>query len=596
MDKDLENEFERRRQECLYLILESDHRFKIVVAGAGTGKTYTFKQMLLRNPGENVVLTFINNLANDMAKDLGDLAEVRTFHSYCRKLLHKLPSEGINSNFYFFPKLDQVVLSDSEVFYSKVQGNKSLPTDIYQKAFQSLIENDGRIEFFLQRANYYNAVGFDDSVYRVLCCFRKNPNVIPTLNQLILDEYQDFNALEVEFINLMEGKNPTLIVGDDDQAIYDFRYASPSYLRKKANSPNFKRFNLPFCSRCTEVIVHATNTAIQKANTLGLLAERVEKDYICYLPDKKNDSQNYPRIVHAECSTHNSRSPYISMYIERAIRQIPIEEVKQSLAEGYPLALVAGPSHYLRQIYDYLKDKFPNVIYQTSPDMSLVPLDGYMCLMKDDMSNLGWRVILGTKAPELLPRILKQNTETNIIELIDDGFRQEHQRRLQKLHTLIQGENSLTLPEIKELEVYFEMPCEKIIRYINGTTQQDSEDITTALDCDELFHNDNPVVRLTTYNGCKGLSAGFTFITGLEEGTFPKHNYGLTDTEICQFIVAMTRTRKECHLVSTRNFAGNWTRPSVFLGWIPCDIRTSITVNKDYFSNPISAANPGTPY
>jgi superfamily I DNA/RNA helicase len=575
---------EQDRQKHLDLIIESHHRYKIIVAGAGTGKTYTFKQLLLKNLGVNVVLTFINNLANDIVRDIGSLAEARTFHSYCRKLLHKLPLQGIDSRFHFFPKLGKVIESDAKVLYV----NSEPPAEAdFQEAFQSLIEDDGRIEFFLQRADYYNAVGFDDSVYRVLCSLRNDPNSIPVLNQLILDEYQDFNALEVGFITLMEGKSPTLIVGDDDQAIYNFKHASPDYLRRKAKSSFFKRFDLPFCSRCTEVIVKATNSVIQKACSVGLLTGRLDKDYVCYIPDKKSDNLKYPKIVHAECSTHNSRSPYISMYIERTIRQIPPEEAKQSIAEGYPLALVVGPSHYLKQIYEYfqsVKDDFPNVIYLTSPDMSLVPLDGYMCLLQDDMSNLGWRIILEVEIPELLPDLLKRSSNANIINLIDNNFRQKHQQHLQRLLVLKQNKDGLSLSEKNELENYFKMTCDEILSYISRITQQDSDDIETDLGCHDSSPDDRPVVRLTTYNGCKGLSAGFTFVTGLEEGVFPRNNSSPTDTEVCQFIVAMTRTRKECHLISTRNFAGNWTKSSVFLGWIPNDSMTAITANKNYFA------------
>lgn len=55
------------------------------MAGPGTGKTYTFGQ-IFRNSGEGeyLALTFIRKLKIDMAAELEELAEVKTFHEYCR--------------------------------------------------------------------------------------------------------------------------------------------------------------------------------------------------------------------------------------------------------------------------------------------------------------------------------------------------------------------------------------------------------------------------------------------------------------------------------------------------------------------------------
>ena len=96
---------EKDRKMCLERILESNAKHKLIIAGAGTGKSFTFKCLLKKNGGSNLALTFINALASDMAKDLGELAEARTFHSFCRKLLHKLPPDGVDHQFHFFPKL-----------------------------------------------------------------------------------------------------------------------------------------------------------------------------------------------------------------------------------------------------------------------------------------------------------------------------------------------------------------------------------------------------------------------------------------------------------------------------------------------------------
>ncbi len=194
------------------------------------------------------------------------------------------------------------------------------------------------------------------------------------------------------------------------------------------------------------------------------------------------------------------------------------------------------------------------------------------------------------EAPELLPSVLKETAkgQSAIPDLVIDKFKHEHQQRLRMLLTLRLDENALTSLEKSDLESYFAMPIEQILKYIkymNKATQPDLGDIESILPDQEGPENGHPIIRLTTYSGCKGLSAGFTFVTGLEEGVFPKMNSSPTDTEVCQFIVALTRTHKECHLVSSGRFATNWNKPSVFIDWIPRDAVMRTIANKDYFAS-----------
>jgi ATP-dependent DNA helicase UvrD/PcrA len=61
----------------------------LVVAGPGTGKTTLFKALLEAESGpadQKLILTFINNLASELRRDLATLGEVFTFHSFCHRL------------------------------------------------------------------------------------------------------------------------------------------------------------------------------------------------------------------------------------------------------------------------------------------------------------------------------------------------------------------------------------------------------------------------------------------------------------------------------------------------------------------------------
>ncbi|MBU4387772.1 hypothetical protein KJ644_04900, partial [Candidatus Dependentiae bacterium] len=109
------------REEYLDRILQSESEKKIIVAGPGTGKTYTFGQLLKEKAsGNNIAMTFINGLVNDMSSSLGAYAEVRTFHSYCKMVLHKLLG-GVT----MAPYLDKIIESDA--VYLELSYNNILP-------------------------------------------------------------------------------------------------------------------------------------------------------------------------------------------------------------------------------------------------------------------------------------------------------------------------------------------------------------------------------------------------------------------------------------------------------------------------------------
>ena len=77
--------------------------------------------------------------------------------------------------------------------------------------------------------------------------------------------------------------------------------------------------------------------------------------------------------------------------------------------------------------------------------------------------------------------------------------------------------------------------------------------------------------------GCKGLSAGHVIIVGANDGSIPKNPRNIGDVEIAQFMVALTRTRKQCHIVSNKwhiapKIKGVYQQPyvkTIFMKWIP---------------------------
>jgi len=566
----------KARAECLDRILATNSRRQVIVAGPGTGKTYTFKRLLQKVSGDCLAITFLNALANDMSEELGDLADTRTFHSFCRKLLHWIPSDGITADFYLFPKLEQIVARDALAFGNS-DGSES---GYYGHAFHALIEDDGRIDFFLERASFYNAVGFDDSVYRILREFRNDSQMIPAYDQVVVDEYQDFNPLEVEFITHLESKSPIMIVGDDDQAIYDFKAASPRYLRQKAADSSFERHDLPYCSRCTSVVVEACNGFIKEAVRQGKLQGRIDKEYRCYTPDKETDSKKYPQLIHAHCSVNTKRAPYIARYIEGIARSVSDDDIQASIKERYPLALIIGPSHYLQQIYLYLAERFENVVYKQRQSAEVTLFDAYRILLNDESANLGWRIITWLENSAASDELLLTTTEqgTDLYRHLDPDQRAEHLANLEPLRAIMNG-HSIGHDATSALEKRLGLTIEQLVSELVVNLEDEADDPEAST----KVSDEHPEIWLTTYNGCKGMSAGFTFVVGLEDGVLPRMPEKVIENEIRQFVVALTRTRKECHLISTGRFGALQCRPSIFLKWVPDTCITVVRVDKNYF-------------
>jgi len=76
------------------------------------------------------------------------------------------------------------------------------------------------------------------------------------------------------------------------------------------------------------------------------------------------------------------------------------------------------------------------------------------------------------------------------------------------------------------------------------------------------------------------------FIVGVHENELPKNAVDIKDLEICKFLVSLTRTRKQCHLLTAFRFSGAAKRPSIFIRWVPDAIKRVVKINKDYWGNP----------
>jgi len=95
---------------------------------------------------------------------------------------------------------------------------------------------DIKIKNYKRDNNIYE---FNDIILMAISLVRDNPNVRlelkDTYREILIDEYQDTNDLQEEFISLIANNN-VYMVGDIKQAIYRFRNANPYIFKEKYNS------------------------------------------------------------------------------------------------------------------------------------------------------------------------------------------------------------------------------------------------------------------------------------------------------------------------------------------------------------------------
>jgi superfamily I DNA/RNA helicase len=535
-------EHKKRLNEATSEIIKSIHPKKIVMAGPGTGKTTGFLRLLEDRKFDKercLVFTFLGVLKKDLEQKLESMAKIFTLHGYCNYLLKKFPQlcEGITSCFFVLPALPEIIKEDWEIL-----AGSDAPD--FNKNFQSSFESSGT-EFFINRSNYYDAVSFDDSVFRVYKAFKAGISIGDSYDLVLVDEAQDFNKLEMDFIKYMSEKHPILIAGDDDQALYDdFRSASPLYIRDLWRNGEFEQHELPYCTRCTKVIVEAFHDVVKTATQNNLLKDRIDKNFDYCPPLKEDDSIKYPKIKVVETSVFKKNLNYFGEYIKREIEKIPEEEIKKSKEDDNPTVLIIAQKPFKGQIEEWMtKNGFEVEISKKSdiyPDREFV----LRKLSKNPDSNLWWRVIVALDKPNFWKKTIKESATGGLFRKF--------------------------LP--KEY-------CESIILEIGRLKDIEKE---APLQKEE---SGKPTIKITTFEGAKGLSAYHTFIAGLQNGVLPANTKNITDKDVRKFLVAITRAKKQCHLIFTKRPFGSSATPSVFIDWIKLERRDFLYVDKKYLQS-----------
>jgi superfamily I DNA/RNA helicase len=571
------------RSAATAAIVDSQADKKLVVAGPGTGKTYTFEQALESVEGKGLALTFIRNLVSDLEEALGDLAEVFTFHGFCKRQMHLNSAEGLVGELDYYPPFLDPVVHDLRLL-----GLPNVEKEDVERALHNLDDSDGLISDTLRLGDYYRAVSHTDVVYRMLRFFEANGDRIPVYPLIVVDEYQDFSLLETSFIAVLATESPVLIAGDDDQALYDFKNASARYIRELFADATYEKFELPYCSRCTEIVVAAVTDAIGAATANGNLADRIAKQFHCYLPDKQPDSDAHPRIIHARCTVDRNNAPYVGRYIVKQISQIPTEDIHESHNSEYPTVLVIGPNPFLKRAFEVIHESHPQAVLKVSQQPTIELLDGYRRLAHDERSRLGWRILIhcdpveGTDA--LLTEVLRNEAE--LADALPDEYRNRHLEIASLVRVLLDGEQLVGDQEARLCAAVGKAIGEvrETLRIPDDNEEGDvGEAAIGETAVQEGVSEEEPTIICTSLVGAKGLSGGYVYIVGCNDTHFPRNPNAITDEEVCCYLVALSRTRKECQFISCDRFGNVPLNTSRFLSWIH-EQADQVTVNADWFN------------
>lgn len=589
----------------------------LVLAGAGSGKTrvLTYKIAYLIaekdiEPTNILGVTFTNKASGEMIERIQKLLNhepmtinhkpiMGTFHSICAKILRKSGHNiGLSLGFSIYDEVDSLdaikeamknlnlatqKINPSAVRHTISSAKNELISEIEypQYARGYFQENVAKIYIEYQKILSTNqALDFDDLIMQTIKLFLTVPQVLShyqTLFKYILvDEYQDTNAAQYQFIKLLAKAHRNLcVVGDFSQAIYGFRGADyRNMLKFEKDYPEAKVFNLEQNYRSTQVILDAAHCVISQNRThpiLKLWTEKKEGNKITVY-EARSEIDEAIFVLDQIKKLNLPLFSFAVLYRTNA-QSRSLEEV--FLKAGIPYKLVGGVSFYERK---EIKDVLAYLRLLQNPKDSV---------SKKRIEKIGkgraqkfWELIDQPKIQklstlDLLDAIL---TNTGYLAYLDDGTEQ----------------GKLRIENVKELRSVAEQ-FPNLAQFLENVSLIQDRYMPEGT-MGEKTHN---AVTLMTIHASKGLEFPVIFLVGLEEGLFPHARSMLNVVELEEerrlAYVAITRAKQHLFLSYARSrlYFGQRSNNLVsrFLSSIPEKLLASNTNHKDdlnEFNNDIS--------
>lgn len=563
-----------------------------VMAGPGAGKSFSLMRRIARlleegtNPERILLVTFTRTAAQDLKNDLtkldctgADLVKAGTLHSFCFRILGRaavFQATGRNPRPLF--KFEESVLESD---LSKISGGIGM-REVKKKinAFNAAWATTQNMapgwptdpserSFHRELVGYlkdHESMLIGEIVPEVLKYLRNNPAAreFGMFDYVFVDEYQDLNKAEQEVINLLATNAQLMVIGDEDQSIYQsFRHANPEGIREfhRIHSDT-QDFSLDECRRCPQLIVRVANFFIQN---------NVNRE-----PREINPrTENIEGLIHSV--QWNSFADEISGITEYVIKKIE---------EGVPLGeiLILSPRRELGyEIRNHLNTMgleahsfFTEEYFDSDESKEAM---SYLNLLANPDDKIAIRVLLSLGLSHRNTagylRVLEyvKATGESIFTVLEKLERGEITIKYSKLildkYLIIKQKlDELGKLDFSDLvEALFpstEAWALPFLEIIEGSEINDVQSLGQLLR-EAIVNPTTPMgvdfIRIMSIHKSKGLSADVVIVTGLVQGLIPRLEKGATEEEKSLnleeqrrlFYVGITRPKKELLISSVAN-------------------------------------------
>lgn len=627
----------------------------LILAGAGSGKTRTLTHRLaylvesgMARPYEILAITFTNKAAQEMRgrvdRLLGDTSGVwvHTFHAAALRILRQEAGRiGYPASFTIYDTGDQERLM-KRILTRRNTSDRDFPPHAVlsriSRAKSELIgpgtferESSGSIRDRTMAALYGDyqeelkaagAMDFDDLLRLCVDLWRDHPDVLAHYQErfrfVLVDEYQDTNTAQYEWVRLLTAQNRNLsAVGDPDQSIYGWR---------GANFRNILRFQEDFPGTCTVVLTEnyrSTARILQAANAVVRHnQERAHKDLVAVRGDGAS-------LSYAEGDSELDEARLVVQEIDRLIRDgvspaeiavlyrvnaqsRPLEEALLRLT--IPYRLIGAARFYDRA---EIKDALSYLRLAVNPSDGIAleraaqsPRRGFgeasvekiAAYARAEGQPVGSVLGFADEVPglpakardaarqlgSLLADVRLREAEGEPIATLLEWFLDASGLRQALLRT---GENG-SREDRSQAEGRLENLASLVAKAREAQDLADGAlSLADFLAQVSLTQNqedaaDRPSVVLMTVHTAKGLEFPIVFVTGLEEGLFPHRRAFESQDDMEEerrlLYVAMTRAQDRLYLTRARTRSLHSTRgmpvtaeASRFLREVPAELVTA---------------------
>lgn len=602
----------------------SSCKYNRIIAGAGSGKTrvLTYRLAYLIEEKELpsyslLAITFTNKVAKEMKQrtntllqkyDLSDLL-IMTFHSFAAYFLrHEINKINFPSNFVILDEEDQKTIikniavsknyaKNDEIVGEALRyiGNKKckgiLPDKINvlsKKSKEAIL-----LEFFEEYESIKNkqySLDFDDLLIYSCLILKNFPTVKDKYNnrfkEILVDEFQDTNDLQYEFLKLLVGKDTGIfVVGDPDQTIYTWRGANNEIILDLGKYfKGLKTIILNENYRSSKNILSKANKLISynKDRVKKDLVTNIESDIDVTLYNASNSDEEASFIVNKiiEKKERNSldykdfailyRSAYLSRSIEKNLmfKKIPYQVF--SGIKFYERKEIKDVLSYFRLFVNELDDlafqRIINVPKRKIGDVftsklieesSKANISLYQYIINIDKYKSGLPLAGVNKLKEMIKKIEKYKIEVNDKA---NSFSEVLERFIMEIgyyeYLAEEDEDNERANNVRSL-------IEDLRSYLktnpNGTLDEYLQNIALMTSQDEI--KDNNRVALMTVHTAKGLEFNTVFVIGFNDGVFPNQRAldegkeKALEEERRLAYVAFTRAQKELIVTSNAGYS-----------------------------------------